>query len=102
VQRPEQLRLFLSRDADAAVTHLEPEADLSVILLAGGDTHPYPTPVRELEPVADEVDEHLPEPGRVALDDGRRVFVKIEGEVEPTLDGLGGKQGSYLLNHLGN
>ena len=65
-ERLEDQLLLVARDADAGVDDREVQADLAGQLRRDVDAQPDLPAVGELDRVADQVDEHLPQPQRVA------------------------------------
>jgi hypothetical protein len=70
---PEEPGACLLRDADARVDDREPHPDRVAWHLRPGDLHAHGASVRELDGVADEVQQHLPQPPGVAPERPRHV-----------------------------
>jgi hypothetical protein len=99
---PEQPRRLPGRHPDPGVAHLEPQPHPPLALRAARDRDRDPAFVGELERVADQVEQHLPEPGRVAHADRRRVLVELEPQLEPALAGRRRQQRAHLVQEAGD
>ena len=71
--------------ADSRVAHREPELDLEIRDVDGGDREHDFAGGRELDRVLDEVEQNLPEPPRIADQLIRNVLLDIDDELQPLL-----------------
>src|SRR5262249_38563427 len=74
---------LLARNADARVTYREMEAGRRFVLGFALDTHGHFARAGELDRVADEVHENLPQPARVADEVLGYVVEHVAGQLEP-------------------
>ena len=78
----EDRRQLIARDADARVADAEPQVRLLVAHPHGRHRDDHLTGLGELDPVADQVREHLPQPGRVAAHHVRGLARDVRDELE--------------------
>ena len=97
----EQLGLLLGRDADTGIGDLEFQPDRLVPVGQLPHLEGHAALGRELEPVADQIDQHLPQPGRVAPHRRHDSAVDRDPQLEPALGRLRRQQRAHLLDHIG-
>src|SRR5262249_62047683 len=73
---------LLARNADARIPYREMEADRRFVFEFALDTHGHFARARELDCVADEVHENLPQPTRVADEGLGNVVEHVAGQLE--------------------
>ncbi len=78
---------FDGRDADAGIANREPDADLFVVSTLNGHQQHHFAALGELDGVADQVDEHLPQPAGVAHQHLGHVRRNRVGQLEVLLVG---------------
>src|SRR4030095_13691010 len=96
-ERLEEPRPPLLRDADARVADLEAEEQRVADDVSDARAHHDLAPVGELERVADEVDQHLPQPARVAPHGHRGGRVDVTDQLEALRVRLLGEELDDLL-----
>ena len=94
----EQLRLPMQWDADASIADLEPQPHRARPGASSWRAVSATLPLDgELEPVADQVDQDLAQPGRVATDHERGPGFLLDHQLQSTLARLRRQQGADLL-----
>ena len=85
LEGPEDPLPPVGRDADAGVGHREAEDGLPLGRGAVGDFHPHGhlALLGELDRVADQVEQHLPQPARVADQGVGHVRLHVAGQLQP-------------------
>ena len=82
------------RNADPGIFHLEPQRQLSWRLGDQVDPQRHPTMLGELDGVAGQIPQHLPQPGAIGLHPMGQITIQIEVQIEPLL--LGHQPGQRL------
>ena len=79
----EQFRQALGRNADTTILHLEAHAALGAVIHLGLGRHHDLTVLGELDGVAGQIHQHLPDTGWIATEITRQVFIDIDDKTQP-------------------
>ena len=99
LEGPEQPAQRLGLDADAGVDDLEAQVHLGLVLGIDAGAQLHHAGIGELDRVAEVVEQHLAEAGRVAAQHVRHVG-DIDDHLDPLLGGPVGDQRADLADHL--
>ncbi len=84
-------------NADAAVDHGEAQQHPAAAVAGAADRQVDHAVIGELDGVADQIDEHLPQPPRIAAQQHRHVRIELPGQFEPLFRGAHGVEVGEVL-----
>jgi hypothetical protein len=96
----EQVLLLFAAHADAGVAHIEAQGRSAALLLDAGDADRHFAVFGELDGVAEQVDQHLAQAQRVAVEAVRHAWAEQVAEFDVALLRLLGDQFDHFLEQL--